>query len=138
MAKNTIELIERMQSSYHEYFAEIPDDRLMALSINPVLVTMGAIEIKSFMDIDGQAKGSELVAKAKALLLKRVMELMRAKIAESDVTSSGDSNDEEVRERGTICYILNALCSLLRISHYLSLFLFQMAPQPDPLVDKTS
>ena len=92
MAKHTVELIGRMQSSYLEYFAQISDDPLLHLSINPVLVTIGAIEIQSIMDM----RGTELVAKAKGLLVNRVMELMRAKIAESDASPPGGSDDDFV------------------------------------------
>jgi hypothetical protein len=84
MTPHSRELITRLQESYLEYFDEIPDDRLLSYSINPLLVTLGAYEIKSLMDADGNA----LIEKSKSLLNQHVVRMMWTKIEERATSPS--------------------------------------------------
>ncbi len=41
MTADSIELVKKVNKSFKEYFKKIPDDRLLAMAINPLLVSHG-------------------------------------------------------------------------------------------------
>jgi hypothetical protein len=86
-----IELITRLQASFAEYFGETSDDRLMAFGINPVLLTLGAIELIATLDDNfGGTEGTDLVEKSKDLIKARVLDMYKEKIAASDASTPNE------------------------------------------------
>ena len=58
-------LVQRHRKSLNEYFEEIPDDRLLAMAVNPFLATRGC---KDILAIKGQVEGGKLISRMKSLL----------------------------------------------------------------------
>ena len=69
-------LVQRHRKSLNEYFEEIPDDRLLAMAVNPFLATRGC---KDILAIKGQVEGGKLISRMKSLL-KVEVEKFLAKI----------------------------------------------------------
>lgn len=82
------ELIGRLQTSFNEYFGEASDDRLMAFSINPVLVKLGSLELMVSLDDEFQGtEGTDLVEKLKVLIKEHVLGMYKEKISASDAST---------------------------------------------------
>ena len=75
MTPNSIELIGKCVKSFYEYFNKIPDDRLLAMTVNPLLCTHGFPYIIDLLDEEGVA----LQNRAKWLLEKNVRNVLQAK-----------------------------------------------------------
>ena len=71
MTSDSIKLIERYESSLGEYFGKVTDDRLVAMSINPLLATLGFEDITALLLEDGKV----LVKRARDLLAKSIVEI---------------------------------------------------------------
>ena len=76
MTAHSIELIRRLCDSYDEYFPKITDDRLLAMTVNPVMATKGFDDIVKLLADDGS--GDVLKARAKALLKQYILNVLRA------------------------------------------------------------
>ena len=77
MAAHSIELIRRLCDNYDEYFPKVQDDRRLAMTVNPVMATKGFDDIVKLLADDGS--GEVLKARAKALLKKYILKVLRAK-----------------------------------------------------------
>lgn len=71
MSPDAIELVKRHFRAMVEYFSVIPDDRFLAFSVNPILVTLGVKDIMALREEDGQ----ELVDKSKEILEKHLRQI---------------------------------------------------------------
>ena len=111
MTPNSIELIGKCVKSFNEYFNKIPDDRLLAMAVNPLLCTEGFSYIIGLLD----EKGEVLLNRAKRLLEKIVQNILQAK--------GKPKQNEADNEQGKQLSIDNMIDSLY-ISSYSYLFSF--------------
>lgn len=104
LSNDSIEFISRSQASYSEYYNHVSADRLLSFAVNPLLATLGSIEIIATLDDDDDfgTDGTDVVNKAKILLQEHVLNILRAKLAQSDSHEAIDvSTDENISPSGT-------------------------------------
>ena len=65
MTDSSIELVKRYVKSYEAYFDHFSHDRLLAMAVNPLLVTQGFEDMIALM---GDGSGNKIVETAKKLL----------------------------------------------------------------------
>ena len=104
MDNDAIELVQKYVDSLDEYFENVPDDRLLAMSMNPVLVTRWFKDIEVIM----KEEGLHLLDRAKNLLRKAMKELwgnkLRKRVRQETgptkiAKTSEESKDESPLER---------------------------------------
>ncbi len=93
MSEHAAELRKRYVRAYNEYFNDIPDARLLAMIINPLLATHGFDEIEFLLDDQDAAEA--LKERAKKLLKDRLMKY-RPPTGEKEV----ESEDEDASTEG--------------------------------------
>lgn len=97
LSSDSIDLISRTQTSYEEYYNHVSDDRLLSFALNPLLATLGSIEIIASLDDDDifGTDGTDLVDKAKTLLQEHVLHILRAKLGQFDTNVGSDASTDE-------------------------------------------
>jgi hypothetical protein len=86
MNDDAIELTERYVSSLEEYFGNVPDDRLLAMIMNPLLATCGFKDLTVLLE----DKGVALVTRATQLLRCSMQKLWKKKLAGKRRGGEGD------------------------------------------------
>jgi hypothetical protein len=92
MSPDTCTLLSKIGKSFDEYFEQIPDDRLLAMSVNPFLASVGFEDISGLLDDDG----IELKNRAMRLLQKYVTSVLAArhKVSNRERVSKKGKSDE--------------------------------------------
>ena len=103
MTNHSVELVKRVINSYKEYFKEIPDDRLLAMAVNPVMATKGFGDVVALLDADGA--GEKLKLRSVALLEQYVFNILVAEeeAREKDNKKSLKSNSASATSYGSVC-----------------------------------
>ena len=89
MSTDSRELTSRYVNSYDEYFTNIHDDRLLAMSINPLLATRGLDDIIALL---GDEHGTRFKEKTHNLLTRSIHKLAQ-KMLEKQRSESRVAND---------------------------------------------
>ena len=111
MTTHSTKLIQKLCDSYEEYFPKVPDDRLLAMAVNPLMSTMGFDDVVKLLEDDGS--GEVLKSRAKALLKQYLLNVLRAeeranaaaegKPSQSNpVSIPGDANDVTQQPKCTL------------------------------------
>ena len=87
MTPESIQLTKRYVDSYTEYFNDISDNRLLVMSVNPLLVTHGFDEIIALL---GDKEGNKIKERTKEILRRGVHELAKGM---SELELRNNSND---------------------------------------------
>lgn len=85
------QLIKRYVKSYEEYFTHIPDDRLLAMAINPILANRGCEDIKALL---GDDEGQQLIDRAKDLLVRFIYKHARTTLMQDKPESAATEENE--------------------------------------------
>ena len=88
LSADSIELRRRCLDSFREYFNDMADDRILAMSLNPVLLDLGLSDLEMLWD-DQPGKFVRFVEKAKKLLKAAVEQMIKP---EQDLVTVDESN----------------------------------------------
>ena len=94
MTADSIQLVQRCRNSFEEYFKEIPDDRLIAFAVNPLLATLGFADIIELLD---NGEGEKLKERAMKLLENYILNVLVAR-EKANNRRQPRSNDEGFSE----------------------------------------
>ena len=86
MNPDAIELTKRYVDSFKEYFTNIPDDRLLAAIMNPLLATYGFKDMTVILEDEG---GAFITNRAKIIPKKAMHKIWKTKL-EADVRKASD------------------------------------------------
>ena len=92
MSNHAKELRERYVEAFEEYFAEVPNNRVLAMVINPLLATYGFDEMEFWTNDEDAA--AAMRNKAMELLKERLMQYRRP-VKEAD---GGEDDDDDAAE----------------------------------------
>ena len=117
MTAHSIELIRRLCYSYDEYFPKVTDDRLLAMTVNPVMATKGFDDIVKLLADDGS--GEVLKARAKALLKQYILNVLRAEeraeeISQAKAGEKASESDPVITPSDTNIMTAKPKCTLSR------------------------
>ncbi len=108
MNKHSIELVQKVIKSFDEYFKHIPDDCLLAMSVNPLLVTLGFADILVLLEEDGE--GEKLQSRAKKLLQKFVTNVLKAQEKAPKRPTAAEQSDGDKEVEGEVLSNFKSLC----------------------------
>ena len=92
MTSDPIELTNRYVDSLSHYFNNISEDRLLAMSVNPLLGTRGFDEMIALV---GDEEGKKIKERAKKLLTRSVHELAKGMLEKESLRNSNGGCEGE-------------------------------------------